>query len=144
MNLFQLMTVSDWISLGSALWASILSIITIIWYLGRGRIGEQLEDTPAAKLRNARLELEISKAVKALEDQNRLDHLSILAQIPSIAEHKASAAMAPAMIQIEAMREELGRLRSGQETARQESRDDINRVYQAINGLRDSVHPRTA
>jgi hypothetical protein len=129
MNLFQNMSILDWGQLAALIVGSVISVIALIWGLGKSRMAEQIMRQDSAKLKFLELETAVGRRVESAQEANRADHLSILGQIPSIAEHKASVAVAPAIAM-------MTRIESQQETARREHREDIGRIFTEIDQVK--------
>lgn len=150
-------SLNDWIVLLGMIWGAVSGTIVAIWYLGRGRMAEELLQTPAMRLKDAQLEIQLRdqkiahieemrriendhfRKVEEIRAQNDLDHKTLLAQIASTAEHKADIAVRPALEKMAAFEHRQERTEKNQEEFRKEVKADISQVFNKLDDIRKEL-----
>lgn len=141
MNLFE-MNLLEWATLIGLIIGGAGTTVVGLWKLGRGNAAEDLLKTPAMKLRQSDIEKMVKEKIDESEGKNGVDHRMIIAQIPSIAEHKAAIAMQPTIEKMIAFEHRQERMEKAQETARVEHREDMNRVFDRLETILSEVKDR--
>lgn len=150
-------SLADWITLLLMIWGAVWGSIILIWRLGRGRMAEQILETPAMRLKDAQLEIQLRdqkiahieemrrieaehfKKVEEIRAQNDLDHKVLLSQIASTAEHKADIAVRPAFEKMIAFEHRQERTEKNQEEFRKEVKADISQVFNKLDDIRKEL-----
>jgi len=130
----NLFTIEQWI----ALLVSNLATLGTVWRLLRPKVAKEISEEDSISLRFA-----TSRHVDDLERANTQAHNLIVAEIGSVAAHKADIAVRPVQLRVDELERRVGEvllgvqnlgttIDKGFEAQRIEFRDEVRRIYDKI------------